>query len=119
HAELDRLLRPDLHRVGRRRDGPAARRGRGHHVPAPVRLRPAPGRLRRRLQLQQRLARSLPLDRYLSPDRNTCLGDKYLLGSCLEAALLRFLRGDRRMSATLVVRHKVDDYAAWKVYDEL
>jgi hypothetical protein len=33
--------------------------------------------------------------RYLSPNRNTCLGDKYLLGSWLEAELLRLLRGDR------------------------
>jgi hypothetical protein len=38
----------------------------------------------------------------------------------LEADSFRLLKGDSAMSATLVVRHKVNDYAAWRnVYDEL
>ena len=57
HAQLDRLRRPDLGRVGGRRHGPAARRARGAGVPAPVRLRAARGRLRRRVQLGKLTAR--------------------------------------------------------------
>ena len=41
HARYDRLLRPDLGRVGGRRDGPARRRGRGGGVRAAARVRAA------------------------------------------------------------------------------
>ena len=45
---------PDLGRVGGRRHGPAGRRARGARVRPPARVRPAGGRVRRRLHQQLR-----------------------------------------------------------------
>ena len=47
HAQPDRLRRPDLGRVGRRRHGPPDRRARGARVRASARVRPALGGVRR------------------------------------------------------------------------
>jgi Xylose isomerase-like TIM barrel len=47
------LRRADLRGVGGRRDGPATGRAAGAGVTAPVRLRPARGGLRRRVQLRE------------------------------------------------------------------
>ena len=58
-AQRDRLRRPDLDRVGGRRHGPPHRRARGAAVRPPARVRPAGGRLRRRV-LQQLLNRWPP-----------------------------------------------------------